>query len=89
MQVQAPAREVVRQRSLELRVGRVLTVANAVAVGELRDEAALGRALHERVEAVEREQIGVERVLEAKRGVHGYLSGRVGRCGGGRSAPDR
>ena len=58
--------------------GRVLAVANAVAIGELRDEAALGRALDERVEAVEREEIGVERMLEAKRSVHGYLSGGLG-----------
>ena len=62
VQVQTASRDVLGERSLERRVGRVLTVAHAVAVGELGDEAALGRALDERVEAVECEQVGVERM---------------------------
>ena len=61
----------------------MLTVANTIAVGELRDEAALGRALDERVEAVEREQVGIERVLEAKRGVHVVPLRKTVRCGAG------
>ena len=67
----------------------MLTVAHAVAVGELRDEAALGRALDERVEAVEREQVGIERVLEAERGVHVVPLRKIGALRRGLSAPDR